>query len=317
MSKKTSATIKERFDKILNTPLRVFYHESFDSPHKRKEILADLPQLEKFKADNEKIGKIHFSKIAPEMRPCYETALLTHEQEQHLFRKMNYYKYMSKKLLEVDSNKINENQINKIEYFLSQAKEIRNDIARSNFRLATQILKLQINFYREHNLTDSLLSDAYLDVLKAVDYFNWTLGNRFSTYATWVVKKNFFRDSKQKILHAERFEHLNEQNIKEFESQISDCAEEKQYEAQKNIVQKLLILLSNCRKKNNDRMRQVFVLENYFGVNGRERHTLEEISEKIGVTKERVRQLKEKGLQCLRAKISELGIECPNDLDDE
>lgn len=302
---------RERLQKILDVPLRVFYHESFDQPKKRKEILAELPGKEKFETDNDKIGNNRSDKIAPEMRPCYEAALLTPEQEQHLFRKMNYYKYKAKKLLAVNPNRVGENRVKKIETFLAQAKEIRNDIARSNFRLATQILKLQITFYREHSLTDALLSDAYFDVLKAVDYFNWTLGNRFSTYATWVVKKNFFRDSKQKIQYAERFGYLDEDNAQELESRTSGYEEERQYEGQKKVVQKLLNMLADDRsgERNTDRQRQVFVLENYFGVNGRERHTLEGISAIIGVTKERVRQLKEKGLQWLREKVEELGIE--------
>lgn len=301
-------TAKTRFQKILDTPLRVFYHESFDNPQKRKEIVADIPDSIKFNNDNKKIEKSLSDKIAPEMRPCYETALLTPVQEQHLFRKMNYFKYKAKKLLTANPQRVSESRVQKIEKFLEQAREIRNDIARSNFRLATQILKLQITFYREHSLTDALLSDAYLDVLKAVDYFNWTLGNRFSTYATWVVKKNFFRDSKLKIQQSERFGYLDEENAQAIESHSSGFAEERQYEIQKSIVQKLLNLLADG-EQNADRVRQVFVLENYFGVNGKERHTLEGISVKIGVTKERVRQLKEKGLQWLREKVVELGIE--------
>lgn len=307
----TENTPKARLQKILDTPLRVFYHESFDDPRKRKEIIGDIPGLEKFEADNEKIGKGRTDKIAPEMRPCYEKALLTPAQEQHLFRKMNYFKYKAKKLLSVSPSRVGDSRVKKIEALLDEARTIRNDIARSNFRLATQILKLQITFYREHSLTEALLSDAYFDVLKAVDYFNWTLGNRFSTYATWVVKKNFFRDSKQKIQQAERFGYLDEENAQAIESKGSGFAEEREYEVQKNIVQKLLNLLADG-DRSTDRLRQVFVLENYFGVNGKERHTLEGISEKIGVTKERVRQLKEKGLQWLREKVTELGIEYEN-----
>jgi len=308
-------TPKTRLQKILEIPLRVFYHKSFDDPRKRKEILGDMPGAEKFESDNEKIGKRLTDKIAPEMRPCYETSLLTPAQEQHMFRKMNYYKYKAKKLLSVNFNRVTENRIKKIEDLLNQAKTIRNDIARSNFRLATQILKLQISFYREHSLTEALLSDAYFDVLKAVDYFNWTLGNRFSTYATWVVKKNFFRDSKQKIQQAERFGYLDEEKVQAIESKNTGFEDEREYEVQKNVVQKLLKLLADgdC---STDRLRQVFVLENYFGVNGRERHTLEGISAKIGVTKERVRQLKEKGLQWLRDKVVELGIEYDAEDDD-
>lgn len=299
-------TPQARLEKILDVKLRVFHHPSFDDPKQIKSILAEMPDFEKFQKDNKKIVESPAKSTTPEMRPCYEAALLTPIQEQHLFRKMNYYKYKAKKLLAVRN--VTENRVSKIEKLLKQAKTIRNDIARSNFRLATQILKLQITFYREHSLTDALLSDAYFDVLKAVDYFNWTLGHRFSTYATWVVKKNFFRDSKQKINQAERFGYLDEESARIIESKTSGFAEESEYEVQKKVVQKLLKMLAegDC---STDNRRQVIVLENYFGVNGKERQTLEGISAEIGVTKERVRQLKEKGLQWLRSKVEQLGIE--------
>ena len=305
-------TPQARLEKILDVKLRVFPHPSFDDPKQIKSILAELPDFEKFQKDNKKIVESLANSITPEMRPCYEATLLTPVQEQHLFRKMNYYKYKAKQLLAVNFKKISELRVSKIEKLLEQARTIRNDIARSNFRLATQILKLQITFYREHSLTDALLSDAYFDVLKAVDYFNWTLGHRFSTYATWVVKKNFFRDSKQKINQAERFGCLDEENAHVIESKTSGFAEESEYEVQKKVVQKLLKMLAegDC---STDNRRQVFVLENYFGVNGKERQTLEGISAKLGVTKERVRQLKEKGLQWLRSKVAQLGIEEDDD----
>ena len=57
-----------------------------------------------------------------------------------------------------------------------------------------------------------------------------------------------------------------------------------------------------------DRVRQAYVLEKYFGVNGRDKMTLEQISDEVGVTKERVRQLKEKGLEWIREKVEELGL---------
>ncbi|MBM3399672.1 MAG: RNA polymerase sigma factor RpoD/SigA [Bacteroidetes bacterium] len=42
------------------------------------------------------------------------------------------------------------------------------------------------------------------------------------------------------------------------------------------------------------------VLKYYFGLNGNPAHTLEDISEKVGLTRERVRQIKEKALRRLR-----------------
>lgn len=308
--------IKQRAEKLLETPLRVFAHPAFDDPRQRKHILADMPCLEKFNKDGEKVQRLRLGKIAPEMRPCYEAPLLSKEQEQHLFRKMNYFKYRAKKLLAgMTPGRVGEKRVADAEKFLEAAERIRNQIAECNFRLATQILKGQITFYREHSLTDALLSDAYFDVLKAVDYFNWTLGHKFSTYATWVVKKNFFRDSKQKITHAERFTHLDETRAEAIYARNDGYEEEKEYDERKGFVRKLLDMLAEG-DDSTDRRRQVYVLENYFGVNGSERRTLEKISEEIGVTKERVRQLKEKGLLWIKQKVEELGITYDVELSD-
>lgn len=298
----------ERAENLLATTLRVFVDPMFDDLKQRKTILAEIPGHEKFQTDGEKIQKLRINKISPEMRPCYEAPLLNFEQEQHLFRKMNYFKYRAKKLMAgMNPKRVSEKRVKNIEEHLAIAAAIRNQIAESNFRLATQILKGQITFYREHGLTDALLSDGYFDVLKAVDYFDWTKGYRFSTYATWVIKKNFFRDSKQKITYAERFTHLDDSRAEMLNSRGEEYKEEKEYTGRQKLVQKLLKLLSQG-DNSTDRNRQVRVLEHYFGVN-RDRQTLEQISQKLGVTKERVRQLKEKGLLWIKQKVEELGIE--------
>lgn len=309
-------TKEQRVQKLLDGTFRLFYHPCFDEAKERKAILADMPGAEKFNSDKSKIAKLRSTKITPEMRPCYEAPLLTPEQEQHLFRKMNYLKYRAKKLLaNINLARVGEKRLAAIESYLNQATAVRNQIANSNFRLATQILKGQITFYREHSLTEGLLSDAYFDVMKAVDYFNWTLGNRFSTYATWVVKNNFFRDSKQKITYAERFGHLDDARAEKQESRGSGYEDEKAYEDKQTLVKHLLKLLSEG-DNSTDRLRQVYVLENYFGINGRNKKTLEEISAEIGVTKERVRQLKEKGLLWIKNKTIELGIESDSEIED-
>lgn len=301
--------VKERAERLLETPLRVFYHPSFDDPKLKKEILSEMPRLDKFQADLFKLDKLRSAKISAEMRPCYELPLLDHEQEQHLFRKMNYFKYQAKKLLgSINCVRVSEKKISTIETYLFKATSIRNKIAESNFRLATQLLKQKINLYQQYGLTDSLLSDAYLDVLKAVDYFNWTRGVRFSTYATWVLKNNFFRDSKQKFQHYERFTHLDDVHAESISSRGVET-EHLHLDQQRNCMVSKLISMMDCDLSNKDRKRQVLVLEHYFGINVQQSHTLEQIAKKIGVSKERVRQLKEKGLSWMKNKIQQLGIQ--------
>jgi RNA polymerase primary sigma factor/RNA polymerase sigma factor len=280
-------------DRILNASnylSRVFEHPDFQNPKKSIEITKDID-----------------FELRPNSMLCYDSPLLSFEQEQHLFRKMNYFKYKAKTLLK-NNQKVSTRRLIKIEDLIARSKKVRNQIAESNFRLATQLLRCDISFYQQNSLVDSLLSDAYFDVLKAVDYFNWTLGNKFSTYATWVLKKNFFRDSKDKKKHADKTMRLDDISLNIEESTGSLTEDELQYSSQKKLVQSLLQLLGNGDGSTDNR-RQVFVLENYFGLNGYEEQTLEKISLKLGVTKERVRQLKEKGLEWIRFKVKQMKID--------
>jgi RNA polymerase sigma factor (sigma-70 family) len=300
---------KQRAQNLLDSGIRVFYHPSFDDPKERKNILAEMPGQEKFAKEISKISELRDTNTSPEMRPCYEAPLLDFEQEQHLFRKMNYFKYRAKRLMsDMNTSRVAENKVKNIENHLLVASTIRNQIAESNFRLATQLLKGQLNFYREHSLVETLLSDAYMDVLKSVDYFDWTKGYKFSTYTTWVIRKNFFRESKQKVALSEKFTHLDEAYAESLNSRGSDYEDEKKYEDQKSLVVKLLSLLAND-KNVSDGPRQARVLEKYFGVNGYQKQTLEQISVEFNVTKERIRQVKEKGLGWIQNKVKELNID--------
>lgn len=299
----------ERAEKILNTTLRVFPHPDFDDKSKIPGILAEIPDAESFAALKKKVTNLRKSNLSPEMRPCYEEPLLTREQEYHLFRKMNYYKYKAK-LLKTNLNPkrlLSEKRIEQIEYYLSKAGEVRNQIANSNFRLATQILRKDINHFHDPCVTETFLSDAYLDVLKAVDYFDYNLGNKFSTYCTWVIKKNFFRAAKNYQRTMETQRSVSDQNSATFGVYEEDNSNLEEQET-KSILKKLIQKTSkNCNVR--DARRQIYILEHYFGLNGKERHTLEQISERLGITKERVRQLKEKFLKSMRESAMDLGLD--------
>lgn len=273
-------TLQDRVIKAKQYCERIFLHEDFKNPKKTKEMSLST------------------------MHEC-TPHLLSKEEEETLFKHMNYLKYKAKRLL--DTTDISDSRLQKAELFIDESKKVRNFIAECNFRLANQVLKCNVSYYKKNCLIDSLLSDAYFDIIKAVDYFNWTLGNRFSTYATWVVKKNFFRESKAIQKRSKMVVHLEE-----FDSSLQNDGEsslklELDHKSNQHIVSILLSMLEtgDCAK---DKKRQVFILEHYFGLNGRENCTLEEISNKLGVTKERVRQLKEKGLDWLRKKLNQMNL---------
>ena len=307
----------ERLEKLLSLNLRFFFHESFDDLQQRKEIIAEIPDLEGFQKSLAKIQKTKSGAINPEMIPCYESPLLTFQQEQHLFKKMNFYKYRAKTIIaSINQDKPNSTKLQNAEDYVAKYKSVRNQIAESNFRLATQIMKHRHTGSNEQNHNDTLLSDAYYDVLKAVDYFNWTLGHKFSTYATWVIKKNFFRDAKQKLAQSEKIGYIDESASDLIDERGSGYEDERDHQSRQTLIFKLIGMLVR-ENIGTDRVRQAYVLENYFGVNGRPKKTLEQISDEIGVTKERVRQLKEKGLEWIRERVAEMDLDYDNDSPDE
>ena len=120
--------------------------------------------------------------------------------------------------------------------------------------------------------------------------------------------KNFYREIKNKNAHQDKVMFLDDSNAEMIEDKSDHSDHDASLHEQKNLIKKLVGLLVK-ENLGTDRVRQAYVLEKYFGVNGKDKMTLEQISSDIGVTKERVRQLKEAGLQWIREKVRELNIE--------
>src|SRR5213078_4533341 len=85
-----------RAQRLLEQPLDYITHPSFDDPSLEAVILAPMPDAGAYEA---KRRAMHAPKDVPaELAACYEYPLLNKEQEQHLFRKMNYLKHKAARL---------------------------------------------------------------------------------------------------------------------------------------------------------------------------------------------------------------------------
>lgn len=145
-------------------------------------ILAEMPGYEKYLVSKDNLGSksgryhqlLYFaSQIAP---------TLSKEQEQHLFRKYNYLKYQVQRLIErkyyTDANRL----------FLGPLSTVKNQLVAANLRLAVKFVK-QYNKKFQENLLDI----SYDTLIRCVTIFNWTTGNRFSTYVTKALTTNLKR----------------------------------------------------------------------------------------------------------------------------
>ena len=312
----TKTQTKEQCIKDLsNKTIRVFHHQDFDKISKRKEILSEMPDLEKFNIEKDKlVDQFNAEKRPAEFRPFYELPLLNFAQEQHLFRKMNYFNYFAKKWIDSLTIKSSDQRIAHIKKYLFLANNLKNQIASSNFRLSGMILKCNVSVYRDNGLMEDLLSESYDNILKSVDYFDWTRGLRFSTYATWVLKKNFFKNSQNASKYFSQNVFFVDVNFEEKSIDMNYDPSEKldfseNHQHNKRIVENLFDALKDAPgTTETNRKRQIDILKKCYGFYG-EKQTLESIGKEVGLTKERVRQIKSQGINWFKKQVSKLGIE--------
>jgi RNA polymerase sigma factor (sigma-70 family) len=235
----------------------------------------------------------------PELASLYETPLLNKEQEQHLFRKMNFLKHKANQLLRsmktltgrIDPHKVRTLDLDRVEELLDQANGIKDQLINCNMRLVVSIAK------RHSGQTDNffeLLSDGNVSLIRAVEKFDFSRGNKFSTYGSWAIMKNFARSIPEEKNRRERYVTGAEELFDAAPDNRTDeqeCLASAEQASHK--VNRLLEYLD-------PREREIIRMRAGLDSNS-EGMTLEKIGEKLGITKERVRQLNVRAMKKLRS----------------
>ncbi len=292
-----------RAQRLLDEPLDYIHNASFDDPSTEAAILAPMPGAEAYELQRRqmKVPK----DAPPELAPLYEMPLLNKEQEQHLFRKMNFLKHKAHTRRQelqlptgrVDTGKARTQDLDEIEHLQHQAQEVKAFLINCNMRLVVSIAK------RHAAQTDNffeLLSDGNVSLIRAVEKFDYSRGNKFSTYASWAIMKNFARSIPEEKHRRERYVTGHEDlfdaapDTRTDEQECLASAEQASHR-----VNRLLEYL-DPRERQIIRMR-AGLDENSEGM------TLEKIGEQLGITKERVRQLNVRAMKKLRSIAEEAG----------
>lgn len=231
------------------------------------------------------------SGLPPYLASLYEMPLLTREQEAHLFRKYNYLKYKAAKLRkELDPAQPKASLMDEIESLQQQAVATKNDIARANLRLVVSIAKRHVtpdqNFFE-------LVSDGNMSLLRAIEKFDFARGNKFSTYASWAIMKNFARTIPGEFKHRDRFRTSQDELFAATqEHRGNPMVEEGQQSQREAQIERILRRLDEREQK---------IIIHRFGLDhAQEPQTLKEVGASLGVTKERIRQIEARALSKLR-----------------
>jgi RNA polymerase primary sigma factor len=221
----------------------------------------------------------------------YEVPLLTREQEVWLFRKFNYLKYKASKLREqLDPEQPNSRLMDQIERLYGEIVEIKNRIVRANLRLVVSIAKRRVS---PGDSFFDLVSDGNMSLIRAVEKFDYARGNKFSTYASWAIMKNYARTIPDEHRRRDRFRVADTEVLHAAADRRED--EYRQRLAASDRLAQVGKFLDRL-----DQREQTIIIRRYGLDHEHEPQTLKEVGSALGVTKERVRQIEAKALEKLR-----------------
>ena len=289
-----------RAQRLLEQPLDYIPSPEFDKPELEAAMLAPMPDAEAYDA---KRRAMHAPKdVPPELASCYEYPLLSKDQEQHQFRKMNFLKFKAAKLRdqmrkeggeadEVDPTRVRIQTLKEIEDLQHEASLVKEMLINANLRLVVNIAKKHSaqadNFFE-------LMSDGNMSLMRAVEKFDYYRGFKFSTYASWAIMKNFARSIPEDKHRRERFVTGHEDVFDAAPDNRTD--EHEMLATQERATHSVNRLLDYLEP----REREIIRMRAGMDENGKN-VTLEEIGRKFGITKERVRQLNARAMSKLRA----------------
>ncbi|HJQ81689.1 MAG TPA: sigma-70 family RNA polymerase sigma factor [Lacipirellulaceae bacterium] len=275
-----------RANRIIELPLDFIPNPRFARKGADKAILTPMPESD---APAKKARRP--SGLPPYLASLYEMPLLTREQEAHLFRKYNYLKYRASKLREqLDPAQPKSTLMDEIEDLHQRAVATKNEIARANLRLVVSIAKRHVtpdqNFFE-------LVSDGNMSLLRAIEKFDFARGNKFSTYASWAIMKNFARTIPGEFKHRDRFRTSQEELFAATqEHRGNPLVEEGAQHTREAQIERILRRLDDREQK---------IIIGRFGLDhSQEPQTLKEVGASLGVTKERIRQIEARALSKLR-----------------
>jgi RNA polymerase primary sigma factor len=281
-------------------------------------------------------------------RQMAQEPLLTAQEEIDLARRIERGKKARDRMRRLDFARKAERWSRQMERIIADGQLAREHLGRANTRLVVSIAKR----YMGQGLPfPDLIQEGNVGLMRAVDKYDYSRGNRFSTYATWWIRQAITRALAQKTrtiripLHmTERIRQMYRiaQNLEQTRGRrptAEEIADEMELPAE--TVRSMMdasqhaIALERPVGEDGDSEfgdfiedqdtpspvesatqhlleetieevlseltpRQSHILRLRFGLGGGEPHTLEEIANKFGLSRERIRQLEKEALRRLR-----------------
>ena len=275
---------------MLGRLISYIYNPQFDLPNADELILADKDLSVQVAEKISHPAARPPPDLPPYLRSLYDVPLLDAQRERAMFRKYNYLKYRSDRLRQqINPARARTAQLKAVETLLLQANAVKNQIIRANLRLVVSIAKKHVGGFQS---LFELISDGNISLMRAVEKFDYTRGTRFSTYASWAIIRNFARSIPRERYQLDHFA-TGQDEVLDIASSL------KTYDPNE-------VNLSELRESLDVVLAQLTPLErsilmDHYGLDeAGETHTLDQMGRRLGVSKERVRQIELAALRKLR-----------------
>jgi len=208
-----------------------------------------------------------------------------------------------------------------------QKEDIEKEIVEGNLRFVITVAKQYQN--QGLDMCD-LIAEGNLGLIKAIKNFDWSKNLRFISYAVWWVRQSILQSLNENartirlpvniVQEMQKEKRAVDKGISEISDKFATLPSivqidgtineegdtlmdivanpnaimpDEEFNGKELLKEKLMSILGILDE------RERVIIEDYFGLTGNTR-TLEDIGTDFGLTKERVRQIKEKGLRKLR-----------------
>jgi len=295
--RKTSKVNPARVERLLREqidfiPNPLFSAEDVEEQIQREdELLSGQAELHATKELRDLPG--HLARLC-------ESKLLTADEEMRLFRRMNYLKHKAHSAREqIDRKKPTKKLVEEAEQALAEAGAIRDRILQSNTRLVMSIVK---KFVSPQHSFDDLLSDGIYSLMQAADKFDYDRGFRFSTYAYRAIARNTYRKINDHKREGSRFAVNSEEVIVSAPDESSSSSVyDEAWDRLRGVLAQMMDRLDR---------RERFIIRSRYALGGhRKVRTFQCLADKLGVSKERVRQLEQRAVAKLKAFAEEQATE--------
>jgi RNA polymerase primary sigma factor len=289
--KRGEAETRQRIERLLQSEIKFLANDAFlHVDHDMEQRILRDAQTEPSESTRSAAPGLpaHFARLC-------RSEPLSAAVERELFFRKNYLQFRANVLRSrLDPTRPDAATAERIESLLQAAQRIRDRIVAANTRLVMSVVK---KFVTPQHPFEDLFSEGVSALIRCVDSFDYARGYRFSTYAYRAISRRASRAISDDRRRASRF-------VTGTDSAVLDACQHGEPSQVREMAQNRLDRQVRQLIDQLDRRDRFIVRCRYALGNHRKTKTCQELANKLGLSKERVRQLEHRAIAKLRSMAS-------------